>query len=59
MYHYKQIEEISSIIHLKWLMMSPWAKGGNLDVPYNSLPEIEKEKDRDLYRIVLKNYQYI
>jgi hypothetical protein len=51
-YTYKDIEEVSAVIHSKWLMMSPWAKGGNLDVPYELLPEIEKEKDRDIFRIV-------
>ena len=51
-YPCKTIEEISSIIHRKWLMMSPWAKGSTLDVPYSLLPEIEKEKDRDIFRIV-------
>lgn len=55
-YPHKPIEEMSSIIHRKWLKMSPWAKGGPLDVPYESLPEIEKEKDRDIYRIVSNYY---
>jgi hypothetical protein len=57
-YPCKTIEEISSIIHRKWLMMSPWAKGSTLDVPYSSLPEIEKEKDRDIFRIVIGIFYY-
>ncbi len=51
-YPCKDIEETSSIIHRKWLIMSPWANGGPLDVSYTSLPEIEKETYRDIYRTV-------
>jgi hypothetical protein len=51
-YGYMTIEKASAIIHSKWLKMSPWAKDGPLDIPYESLPEIEKEKDRDIFYIV-------
>jgi hypothetical protein len=53
-YPCKTIEEIASIIHRKWLIMSPLAHGGPLNIPYVSLPEIEKEKNRNIFRIVSK-----
>jgi hypothetical protein len=51
-YKYPCIETTAAVIHNKWLQMSPWARGGNLDILYSLLPDIEKEKDRDIYRIV-------
>jgi hypothetical protein len=51
-YPCKSIEDVSSIIHRKWLMMNPSAIDGPLDVPYNSLPEIEKDKKRNIFRTV-------
>ncbi len=53
-YKLSSIEECASVIHRKWLMMSPWAKNGSLDISYDLLPEIEKQKDRDIYIIVSK-----
>ena len=55
LYPYKDIDEVSAVIHSKWLIMNSWAKNGPLDVSYILLPEIEKEKDRDIFRIV-SNY---
>jgi hypothetical protein len=55
-YHLKNIEYNSTIIHRKLLMMNPLAKGGPLDVPYAKLPEIDKEKNRDIYWIVHNYY---
>ncbi len=55
-YKYTHIEETASIIHTKWLIMSPWAKDGPLDVSYEQLPESEKQKDRDIYNMVYNLY---
>jgi len=41
-----EIEELSSVVHDEWLKRNDWAKGGELDVPYKDLPEVEKAKDR-------------
>jgi hypothetical protein len=49
----KKVEEIASIVHDKWLERNEWAKGGELDVPYEQLPEDEKAKDRDQVMIGL------
>ncbi len=51
-YPYKHIEEISSIIHRKWLMMNPSANESAFNIPYTLLPEIEKNKKRNIFRIV-------
>jgi hypothetical protein len=48
-----KVEEIASIVHDKWLERNEWAKGGELDVPYEQLPEDEKAKDRDQVMIGL------
>jgi hypothetical protein len=56
LYSKLDIEACSDIIHDKWLEMNAWAKGGPLDVPYESLPETEKEKDRDVYRTVMETF---
>ena len=42
----KEIEELSDIVHEEWLKRNTWAKGGELDIPYKELPEVEKAKDR-------------
>ncbi len=57
LYIYKDIsiENAAAVIHMKWLHMNEWAKGGALDVPYEMLPEKEKKKDREVYEIVLSN----
>jgi hypothetical protein len=51
-YPCKTIEEVSSIIHKKLGMMTPGVKDSPLDISYISLPEIEKEKARVIFRIV-------
>ncbi len=43
----EMIEEMSSVVHEKWLERNPWEKWWNLDKPYSELPEIEKAKDRN------------
>lgn len=40
------VEGASSAIHDAWLERNTWAKDGELDVPYDQLPEDEKAKDR-------------
>lgn len=40
------VESASSQIHEAWLGRNGWAIGGELDVPYDQLPEAEKLKDR-------------
>lgn len=47
------VEEIASKVHDKWLERNTWASGGELDVPYDQLPEEEKAKDRDQVMIGL------
>lgn len=36
---------IGEEIHSAWLKRNEWAKGGELDVPFESLPQVEKDKD--------------
>jgi hypothetical protein len=48
------IENASSIIHDEWLKRNTWSKGGELDVPYSKLPEIEKAKDREIIKLAEK-----
>lgn len=40
------IEQMSSEVHEEWLKRNDYARGGDLDVPYDVLPEEEKAKDR-------------
>ena len=47
------VEQVSSKVHDKWLERNTWAKDGELDVPYDELPEEEKAKDRDQVMIGL------
>lgn len=42
------VEGLSAQIHEQWLSRNSWAKDGPLGVPYNELPEEEKQKDRDV-----------
>ena len=42
------IEGLAAQIHEQWLSRNSWAKDGPLGVPYNELPEEEKQKDRDV-----------
>jgi hypothetical protein len=44
-----------NLIHEFWLSNNSWAKGGPLGVKYSLLPEIEKNKDKLVYKIC-KNY---
>lgn len=39
--------EIGSAIHEAWLVRNEWAKGGELDVPFDQLPPEEQAKDID------------
>lgn len=47
------IEQGSNYIHIQWVKRNPWADE-KLKVPYEQLPEIEKEKDRVHYRLMKK-----
>ena len=42
------IDSLASDVHEQWLSRNSWAKDGPLGVPYNELPEEEKQKDRDV-----------
>jgi len=42
-----------SAIHSAWLERNSWATGGELDVPFDDLPEVEKSKDIDQVRVAL------
>ncbi len=46
-------EQVGSRIHDAWLSRNPWAKGGELDVPFAELPEAEQAKDIDQMTIAL------
>ena len=51
----KDLEDISSEVHKQWMANHPKNKTNmNQYVPYESLSEEEKEKDRELVRIVLE-----
>ncbi|MFN8578764.1 MAG: hypothetical protein U0354_18195 [Candidatus Sericytochromatia bacterium] len=50
---YKFIEESSASIHSEWLKRNTWAKGGELDVPYSKLIEVEKAKDRNIIKLAI------
>ena len=39
--------EIGGVIHDAWLSRNDWSKGGDLDVPFDDLPESEQAKDLD------------
>jgi hypothetical protein len=39
--------EVGDKIHSAWMSRNEWAKGGELDVPFAELPEVEKNKDID------------
>lgn len=42
------IEGLAAQVHEQWLSRNSWAANGPLGVPYNELPEEEKQKDRDV-----------
>ena len=42
------IEGLAAQVHEQWLSRNSWAKDGPLGVPYNELPEEDKQKDRDV-----------
>ena len=42
------IEGLAAKVHQQWLSRNSWAANGPLGVPYNELPEEEKQKDRDV-----------
>lgn len=42
------IEGLAAKVHEQWLSRNSWAANGPLGVPYNELPEEEKQKDRDV-----------
>lgn len=42
------IEGLAAQVHEQWLSRNSWAKDGPLGVPYNELPEEEKQKDKDV-----------
>lgn len=43
----EQRNEIGSAVHEAWLSRNEWAKGGELDVPFDQLPSEEQAKDID------------
>lgn len=49
----KFVEEASASIHVEWLKRNTWAKGGELDIPYSKLPEVEKAKDRNIIKLAI------
>ena len=49
-------EEVYYNIHEYWLELNPYAKNGNLDVPFHQLTPSEQDKDIRVYNIVLGYY---
>ena len=43
----EQRSSVGSIIHAAWMSRNEWAKGGELDVPFDQLPPAEQAKDID------------
>lgn len=43
--------EVGATIHDAWLSRNEWAKGGELDVPFDQLPAAEQAKDIDQIRV--------
>lgn len=41
-------------IHQAWLSRNEWAKGGELDVPFDKLPEDEQDKDINQISVALR-----
>lgn len=50
----EMIEEMSSVVHEKWLERNDWAKDGELGVSYDQLPEDEKAKDRAQIEVAIQ-----
>jgi len=50
----EMIEEMSSIVHEKWLERNPREKDGKLGVPYSQLLENEKAKDRVQIEVAIR-----
>lgn len=46
-------DEIGEIIHNAWLERNPWAKDGELGVPFAKLPKEEQDKDMVQYDVAL------
>lgn len=44
-------------IHDAWLARNEWAKGGELDVPFDQLPQVEQAKDLDQVVIAQQVFQ--
>ncbi len=53
------IEQAAAEIHTAWLARenNSYARGGELDVPYDELPEDEKAKDRSQILIAIEQHQ--
>ena len=48
------LKEVGHILHEKWLSRNEWAKDDKvLGLPFQELPEVEKEKDLAQYRLAL------
>lgn len=41
----EQRTAVGNVIHDQWLLRNEWAKGGDLDVPFDALPSDEQAKD--------------
>lgn len=44
-----EINAVGNIIHNAWLSRNEWAKGGELDVPFEQLSKEEQDKDLQQY----------
>ena len=52
-----QRSEIGATIHDAWMSRNEWAKGGELDVPFDQLPPAEQAKDIDQVLIAQQVFQ--
>lgn len=49
--------EVGSKIHDAWLSRNDWARGGELDAPFDELPEEEQAKDVDQVVVAQKVFE--
>lgn len=50
------VDDVAAFVHEQWLLRNPWAKAGDLDVPFSELSEEEQEKDRQYVRAAMQDF---
>lgn len=56
LFNQNYIEEISNIIHIKWMIRNNNTSQKELMIPYEHLPELEKDKDRRAVLVACRIY---